>query len=312
MAGATGDGISVGMTVARNLRILLTGLALAAVLALPRDAHAQAFSVPCRGALDLMGYSVATNGDYNGDGVPDIAMGAPCYYAHDKQAAGRVVVISGKDGRKLFRKKGNQVSQWFGAGVSFVPDQNGDGRDELAVGSPGYDVTGLDRGEPFAGTIESAGRVDVYAKGKRRLRIFGSNANSGFGATIVPTSDLNDDGRGDFLIGAESDSKPDGRSQTGRVWLASGKDGELLGYRVGPRPGKSYGRSLATTDDMDGDGKKDFLAGSDELTINDVFNAGAVDLVSTADYAGPPLLEVLGARGDRLARSVDWAGNVNG
>ena len=258
-----------------------------------------------------MGYAVATNGDFNGDGVNDIAIGSPCFYSRTFARAGRVTVLDGKSGKVIFRKKGGRIGQWMGASVSFLPDLNGDGRDEIAFGSPGYDVSGYEQGDPLASTKESAGRVDVYQRNKRRMRVFGVNRNSGFGERIAPTSDVDGDGRHDFLISASTDSMPDGRSKPGRVWLVSGRNGDLLSYRVGPKAGKNYGRALSSTADYDGDGLVEFLAGSDEVNLPNVFNAGAIDLVSTADIQGEPLLQVTGARTDRLGRTVDYGGDVD-
>ncbi|MFN2376760.1 MAG: hypothetical protein ABR538_09495, partial [Candidatus Binatia bacterium] len=267
--------------------------------------------VTCNKGGDQLGHSIATNGDFNGDGVNDIAIGAPCFHVRTWPRAGRVLVINGKTGRPIFQKRGKQTGQWFGTSVSFLPDLNGDGRDEIAVGSPGYDVTGADQGDPKLNVKESAGRVDVYQRRKRRLRIFGTHANSGFGEKIAPTSKIDDDNRADFLVSASTDINEGGGAKPGRVWMVSGRNGDLLDYRVGPKAGKNYGRALCATDDLDGDGKRDFLAGSDEVNLPNVFNAGAIDLVSTADFRGVALVQVTGARGDRLGKTVDYAGFVD-
>ncbi|HEY2775427.1 MAG TPA: integrin alpha [Candidatus Binatia bacterium] len=298
------------MKVANSSSSLLVAATVAAALAMPHSAFAQAFNINCTKGGDEMGHAIATNGDFNGDGVPDIAIGSPCFFSGTSPRAGRVIVIDGRNGKRLFKKKGKQIGQWFGAGLSFIPDLNGDGKDELAIGSPGYDVTGVDRGDPFAGTYESGGKVEVFSKHRRRMRVFGQSANSGFGEKIAPTSDIDGDGRPDFLVSASTDTNPTGRSNPGRVWLVSGRNGDLLNYRVGPKAGKNYGRALCAADDVDGDGLRDFYAGSDEINIPFVFNAGALDLVSTGDFQGDPLLEVTGARGDHLARTCDFAGDV--
>ncbi len=299
-------------TVNYSLRALSIGFFLAAVVfaGLAAEAVAEPFTVTCNKGGDQLGFAVATNGDFNGDGVNDIAIGAPCTFAGNSPHAGRVIVVSGSDGRKLFTKKGHQDGEWMGAAVSFLHDLNGDGRDELAIGSPGYDVTAFDQGAPGR-TKDQAGRVDVYQRHKRRMQVFGANAHSGFGEKIAPLNDVNDDGKKDFLVSASTDSKPDGRSQPGRVWVISGKNGDKIGYKVGPRAGKNYGRSLASTDDIDGDGKFDFLAGSDDINVPNVLNAGEIDLVSSVDLANE-MLTVVGARGDGVGKSIDFAGDVYG
>lgn len=290
----------------------LRAAALAAIFVVPGSALAQPYKVPCNKGGDQLGFSIATNGDFNGDGVNDIAIGAPCTYVQIYPHAGRVIVVDGKNGRKLFTKKGGQDGQWYGASVSFLRDLNGDGRDELAIGSPGYDVTAFDQGDPLARTKDSAGRVDVYQRRKRRMRVLGTNPNSGFGEKIAPLNDTNGDKKADFVVSASTDSKPDGRSQPGRVWLVSGKNGDLLSYRVGPKAGGNYGRSLAAADDLDGDGFLDFLAGSNDINIPNVFHAGMIEVASTADIQGESLFDVVGARGDGMGKSLDYAGDVNG
>jgi len=294
-------------------------VALAAALcSVPALAAAENYQVPCNKGGDQLGFSIATNGDFNGDGVKDIAMGSPCMFVRGKMHAGRVIVIdgdfegSGKPGRVLLRKQGSQEDQWFGASVSFIPDINGDGRDELAVGSPGYDVSNADRKEvPQAQALERGGRVDVYQRNHRRLRVFGSARLAGFGEKIAPLNDINGDGRPDFVVTASGDRNANGRSQPGRAWTVSGRNGELLAYRIGPKEGNSYGRSLAGAGDLDGDGLFDFLVGSDESNYPGVLKAGIVDAISSTAPLSTPLFQVVGAKQDRIGKAVDFAGLVN-
>lgn len=299
-------------TAISSSRALGAAAAIAALLGSPAAALAAPFHLQCNRGGDELGYAIATNGDFNGDGVNDIAIGAPCTYVGIHPKAGRVIVISGSNGKKLFTKKGVQDGQWFGAAVSFLHDLNGDGRDELAIGSPGYDVTKYDQRDPLARTKDQAGRIDVYQRRKRRMFVFGTNAHSGFGEKIQPLNDVNGDKKWDFVVSASTDSKPDGRSQPGRVWIVSGKNGDLLGYRVGPKAGKNYGRSLVAAGDLDGDGLIDFLTGSNEVNVPNVPNAGIVDAISSADIEGDELFQVVGARRDRIGKSIDFAGDVNG
>ncbi len=300
----------------------LTSACLAAAAlacALPEPARADNFSPACNKGGDQLGFSIATNGDFNGDGVNDIAIGAPCLFVRKHPHAGRVVVVDGRNlqvggnGRRLiFKRRGGADHQWFGSSVSFLPDLNGDGRDELAIGSPGYDVTIIDQLDPSAKLKQRAGRVDVFQWRKRRMRVLGQNGLAGFGEKIAPLNDINGDGKADFVVSASGDRNANGVGQKGRIWLVSGKNGDLLGYRVGPTAGHNYGRSLVTAADIDGDGLTDFLTGTDTSNgPGGVLNAGVADLISPADLQGTPLFQVYGAHRDRIGKTIDYAGDVN-
>jgi hypothetical protein len=287
-------------------------LATAVSCSLATPAVAENFQIPCNKGGDQLGFSVSTNGDFNGDGVRDIAVGSPCFFVRGNKHAGRVVIIDGRNGRRLFRKRGAQENQWFGAAVSFLPDLNGDGRDEIAIGSPGYDVSKLEQKDPLnAKALDRAGRVDVFQRGRRRFRIFGTASLAGLGEKIAPLNDINGDNRADFVVTATGDRNANGRSQPGRAWIVSGRNGTYLGHRIGPSQGNSYGRSLAAAGDLDGDGLHDFLVGSDESNYPGILRAGIVDAISSVDPQGTPLFQTVGAKQDRLGRTVDFAGDIN-
>lgn len=288
-------------------------LAVAAlVCAAPELASADFFSPGCNKGGDQLGFAISTNGDFNGDGVRDIAIGAPCLYVGKHPHAGRTIVLDGRNGRKIFRKRGGADHQWMGSSVSFLADLNNDGRDELAIGSPGYDVTVLDQNAPSAKLLERAGRIDVYHRRKRRMRVYGQNVRAGFGEKIAPLNDIDGDKKADFVVSASADRNANGVGNKGRVWMISGKNGGVLGYRIGPTEGNNYGRSLVAAPDLDGDGLLDFLAGTDESNgPGGVINAGMTDAISSADLDGTPLFQVYGAHRDRIGTSIDFAGDVN-
>ena len=86
---------------------------------------------PTPHAAAAYGNTVAGLNDVNGDGVPDLVVGAP--------GADRVQILSGAD-RNVIRTitdpdglTGNQ----FGFAVANLGDVNGDGVDDIAVGAPG-------------------------------------------------------------------------------------------------------------------------------------------------------------------------------
>jgi hypothetical protein len=109
-------------------------------------------------AGDMFGRSLAA-GDFNGDGVADLAIGAPFKSGH-APGAGAALVIYGSGTGLL--PGGSQLWNQDSAGVPGVErpgdqlawsmtagDFNGDGDDDLAVGNPFDDVDGV----PDAGSV---------------------------------------------------------------------------------------------------------------------------------------------------------------
>jgi hypothetical protein len=84
--------------------------------------------------LGLLGDEVAGIGDINNDGYDDYAYGEP--------RAHRVYVHSGIDGNLLQMVSSEAGFSWFGAAVSGSSDINGDGVNDLIVGSYGFDSNG--------------------------------------------------------------------------------------------------------------------------------------------------------------------------
>jgi len=142
---------------------------------------------------------------------------------------------------------------FFGTSVAGVPDVNGDGIDDFMVGAPGE----------FGMGIDTAGRAYIFSglDGSLIRAHSSPNAvlNGRFGQCVSGVPDLNNDGRGDYLVAATGEL-----GDAGRVYVYSGANGVLLRTHISPNSaaGGVFGRSLAGADDVSGDGRGDYVVGA--------------------------------------------------
>lgn len=91
---------------------------------------------------ELFGRMAVSAGDLDGDGIEDVAIGAPWYRHGGKERAGRLEMRSGKTGAVLFELFGDEADGWFGWHIRRAPDPEGKGRPALLVSSLRYPVDG--------------------------------------------------------------------------------------------------------------------------------------------------------------------------
>lgn len=284
---------------------------------------------------DQLGAALAV-GDFDTDGLDDLAIGVP---GDDTGAAdaGAVVVargtangLSGSRGLQLVSGSGglvgtSQVGDLMGASLA-TGDLDGDGHDDLAIGCPGQDVG---RASNAGQVIAVAGSPEgITRRASRQVRagvsdIAGrSERDDVFGASVV-VGDANGNGPADLIVGAPGEDAA--AVNDGAIVVVPGSPLGLSGagsrqYWSGS-PGSAgvaedqdlLGTSLAVGD-VEGDGRIEILAGAPGKDVGGAEDAGSVLVVGSIDgvlTADSP--DVAGRAGatDRFGRAVA-VGDLNG
>lgn len=220
-------------------QLSLTGLNLSLVFILSSAAIAQE-RVYVLGEFasngDDFGRTVADAGDIDGDGVPDLLVGAP----FDNQGgvnSGAVWVHSGRTGSVLWARNGDFSGDNFGWALDGLGDINGDGRGDYIVGAPGWDNAGTWQSNSGAVYVISGATGGTIAF----LPTNQLNANAGY--AVCGLGDVTGDGVGDFAY-----STPfldiNGFTDNGHIAVYSGSGAHFLFSRIGEENSAFYGYSL--------------------------------------------------------------------
>lgn len=178
---------------------------------------------------DEFGQSVASLGDLDGDGVPDLAVGA---FRDDDGGTNRGAVwllFLQRDGQVKSFTKISQTSGGFGgalndnglfgSGLALLGDLDCDGLPELGVGQRRSNDGGPDTGAVWILSLRRDGRVARHARiGRSADGLAGALAPAGeFGYVLTTPGDLDGDGSTDLVVGQIFDD--DGGSNRGSVWI---------------------------------------------------------------------------------------------
>ena len=250
-----------------------------------------------------LGRSVAGAGDVDGDGFDDIIVGEPGAPSQGGfLSAGSAYVYSGATGGQLLRFDGEAAGDNLGWSVAVAGDVNGDSIPDLIVGAFNADPGGL----------SGAGSTYVYsgATGSLLHRIDGAAAGDQFGFSVAGAGDVNGDGVPDQIVSAVNAS-PGGIANAGSVYVYSGATGGLLHQFDGGAGNDGFGCSVASAEDVDGDGFADLIVGARWADVGGVQDAGSAYVYSGA--TGALVWQFNGATAsDYLGYSVAGPGDVDG
>lgn len=252
---------------------------------------------------DLFGYSLAA-GDFDNDGIDDLAIGVPGEDVGNVSTAGSVNILYGTPfglaatGNQLVTQTSlghvPQAFDYFGWSVA-AGDFNGDGRDDLAISAPNETISGVD----------DAGAVYVMWGANTGLSLSGSaflhqnvtgtydqaEEFDWFGRVLV-AGDFNGDNRDDLAVGIPYEDIGN-VSNAGAVQVFYGSATTPFGVDIfvsqaGFANGEDivgaaeandlFGASLAVGD-FDDDGAADLAIGVPGEDIGNIADGGAVNVV---------------------------------
>jgi subtilisin family serine protease/subtilisin-like proprotein convertase family protein len=264
-------------------------------------------------AGDNLGLAGGGAGDLNGDGIPDLVLGA---YTADPSSelanAGRAYVLFGGssnlatldaadgmvdgqidptevNGDLGFMMNGTATNAYLGISIDAAGDVNQDGRDDLVVGSYGigtvYVVFGRSTATPFPAVLDP-----LTLTGTTGFSVTQLATSDYLGTAVAGAGDVNGDGIDDLLLGAYG-ADPSGKSLAGQAYVIFGRvsfpaavslsslDG-TTGFTINGSLASGYfGYQVDGAGDVNGDGLNDMLVSAMALTGPGGTTAGAAYVV---------------------------------
>ena len=265
-------------------------------------------------ASSLLGTSVSTAGDVNGDGYSDVVIGAPGA-ANGQSGEGLAYVYYGSTtglGTTPLTIERNLPSAALGSSVATAGDVNGDGYSDVVIGANGYSVTLALEGAAYvhlgSATGLTAAPLFTFTQGQANARI---------GSCVAGVGDVTGDGYGDVLVGASGWTSA-GITGRGRAFLLKGHPAGIFHEAAwvveGSNNGSALGTSVAPAGDVNGDGYADLIIGEPGRPNGAVSGAGRALVflgAGNTPSVAPAWTTVAATTNAQYGFSVSKAGDVN-
>jgi hypothetical protein len=236
------------------------------------------------------GTAVASVGDLNGDGTPDLAVSAPADNIGGIPTGGAVyllfldtagMVIQTRTINALTPPLVGRIanSDLFGSSLAWLGDLDGSGSGGyLAVGSPEAD----DRGRVHLLKLSSTGDVLLNREIRSDLPSLSGLLDGGdlFGYALANIGDLNGDGLPDLAVSAPGDDdSEDGGPNKGAVYLLYLREDGFPQYvskisetsgnlGIDLSPSDFFASAVASPGDVDSDGLPDLIIGARNKSVD--------------------------------------------
>ena len=216
------------------------------------------FSIEGFGSFDNACTAISGLGDFNGDGLSELAVGSPndenglgfqgrVYVVHGKTDTSAVLLTDIGDGVGGFALDGEDTAHFLGLAVGGAGDFDADGLADLVLGAPNAGGPGIRAGRGYLvfGKTDTAG-VPLADLTTRRagIRMLPEAALDELGWAVAGAGDVNGDGFSDVVVSARRADPAAGES-AGRTYVVFGGNqggaGDALrgdGRRSVGRPGR--------------------------------------------------------------------------